>query len=152
MNKDNYVFFFMEDANFGFSTILIPLEYFGEMKSKEYKLLNKSFQSCTLTYNNKYSINKLVLIEYKCIDNNLEIDTTKSDEKMVRLCKNILWYANHLGELDHCYLTKEDGPWKDKFLSVSDIDKVNIVDSYIILESVDGEYTVPTYLDNLKEY
>ena len=149
MSGNDYIFFFVQDANFGFSHILVPLNYFKEIKSVELELLNQSYQKCRLKYDNKCVINKLILLKYKKINHHLEIENIDFNIKLIKCCGNILWYANHLHEIEYHYIDKKDETWKDKFIDKFN-ENINVVDSFIVLDSIDGEYTIPTYLECLK--
>ena len=158
MNKTDYIFFFIQDANFGFSSILIPLEKFKQIRNGDLELLNKSHNKCTLKYLNKYDINKLILIKYIAHKTYAELEDTGFNIQMSKICNDLLWYANHLNNPidnpDNIMILKlEDALWwNESFNDIKENENeyINVVDCFIVLDSTDNTYKIPTYLDCLK--
>ncbi len=157
-NNNDYILFVSQDANFQSRTMLIPIVEFLKVRSDDYKILkSSSIKNKNFTLNKKeYIVDNLLIINYVNIEGSENI-FTQTDTNYNLVCNELRSYAD--GMDNECYYYMKDKPWYDlaitnlcggfnhiyNYKKCKEITKhknkeINIVDSFLVLESRYGEY------------
>jgi len=156
----NYILFIGQESNFGSRSMLIPAkEFLGlETRKKDYETLKKYSKKVKFITNSKEYIvdNTLILnIKWEKKENNTSIGSFDKTEYS-KICHELIQYANCWEK--NIYSKIEDKIWVDgaildicdSFDNIQDYikcrqmneynnKKINIIDSFLVLESDDGK-------------
>ena len=160
----NYILFVIQEGGFQSRCMLIPSQEFLKVRQEDYDLLKRSSISYTFEIDKKsYIVDNLILQNYICTKNY----ATSEIYEYTNLCETLTWYA--CGVDENCYSELKDKEWYDsaicniasgfnhiknynKFKNMTEYKdkKINIIDSFLILELDDGILKMPMY-DTVEE-
>ena len=159
----NYILFLAQEGNLETRSLLIPADKFlsNEKRKNDYEMLKSASTQFTLNIkNNMHDIDNLIIINKSPIfDNNSNIIGYRSDDyPFQKIYSDLMFYANRY---DGRYISLDDKPWVEdtysnfcsgfnhvkNYTRCKDIKEINgrtinVVDSLLILESLDGKLNV----------
>lgn len=157
--ESGYILFVGQEANFQSRSILIPYKEFVSVRSADYEILKKySHKNVVFNLDDKYSdkySDKYYTVDNLLVQNILPNGYIEKTE-YTSICSSLIFYAEHS---DFC--DKEDKIWieKSKFHlckgfnhiknhcillhNILHKNKLNIIDSFLCLESINGTMEFP---------
>jgi len=152
----DYILYVSQQGNFQSRSMLIPMLEFLKVRNEDYNLLKRSsIKNHKFTLDNEeYIVDNLILNNYENVNEN---SYTQTDSEYRILCNHLISYAD--GMDDDWYFKMKDKAWYD--LAITNLcrgfnhiynykmckeiteykDKqINIVDSFLVLESRHGKY------------
>ena len=164
MENNNYILFIIQDANFQSRSMLVPEKEFLEIRKEDFETLKKYSKTVTLSDgSNEYQIDNLLVQNFTRKGNFGKPEN--HEYSYFYFC--LQGYADGLDE--GCYYGKKDHEWYDKAIinfcegfnhiknycqaktfKTIDNKPINIVESFLLLESENGKIKQPMF-DTVKE-
>lgn len=161
-----YILFVGQCSNFQSRTMLIPYKEFIKAREEDYNILKKHSKKAKFIIDDQeHFVDNLLIIDYKWIGNHghqVVTEYTSFCGQLESYADGTDMYNEETGKCENVYCDLKDKEWYDTalinltggFNHIKNYTKLkkeyNIVDSFLVLESNDGELQYPMF-DTVQE-